>query len=670
MKKKIHILMMLLTATLFYTACRHDEFVQLSDSQQIGGQPNSSADGDFCGMYVLCEGNMGSNKASVDYLFFGDSITPSTYYRNIYAERNPNSVKELGDVGNDIKVYGSQLWIVVNCSNKVEVASAADCRKKGKIDIPNCRYVAFADGYAYVSSYVGPVQMSGDAPLGRVYQVDTLTLQKVDSVVVGYQPEEMAVIGNRLYVANSGGYRAPNYDCTVSVIDLDSFTEIQKIEVAPNLHRLRADKYGQLWVSSRGDNSSQPSQLYVLAPDGQGGLQTPKALDVRVSDFCIVGDSLFYIGADYHQPTSRNALASGIISVKTHQTLRSPLTDAPQLSEVEMAYAIAVNPLHRDFYIMDAKNYVSSGQLLHFLADGTYDWTVWTGDIPCSAAFVGTAVSPADEQPADAEKSRYIQAVDEYCPAPGQFVNLLPRYDDGDTEEDMIRKCTEALAGGNNGTVTLGAYGGYITFHFDHPIVNVSGELDFFIRGNTNQGGAEPGVVMVSVDDNGNGKPDDTWYELQGSAEAEQAGELVYNYSITYQPSPMQSVPWTDSRGQSGTVDRNGYHTQEYYPLWHSQPLTFTGTLLPSNAENRGTETAPYWYLSSFSYGYADNLPNRNREGCSFDIGWAVDAKRQPVHLPCIHFVRVYTGVNQKCGWIGETSTEVTGAEDLHLSEE
>jgi hypothetical protein len=37
---------------------------------------------------------------------------------------------------------------------------------------------------------------------------------------------------------------------------------------------------------------------------------------------------------------------------------------------------------------MDAKNYVSSGELLHFNADGTFDWKVKTGDIPGHAAFL------------------------------------------------------------------------------------------------------------------------------------------------------------------------------------------------------------------------------------------------------------------------------------------
>ena len=81
----------------------------------------------------------------------------------------------------------------------------------------------------------------------------------VVSCTVCYQPEEMVISGNKLYVANSGGYRVPNYDRTVSVIDLDTFREVKKIDVAINLHRLELDKYGQIWVSSRGDYYDTPS---------------------------------------------------------------------------------------------------------------------------------------------------------------------------------------------------------------------------------------------------------------------------------------------------------------------------------------------------------------------------------------------------------------------------
>ena len=371
---------------LLLSACRQDVMIVPMEKSDPGGKTQQ---GDIIGMYLLNEGNMGSNKSSLDYLDLSDST--AHYYRNIYSQRNPSTVMSLGDVGNDCQIYGSRLWLVINCSNKVEVARADSAIRIGKVNIPNCRYVTFNDRYAYVSSYVGTVYASSNSPLGSVYKVDTLTLQKVDSCSVGYQPEEMAIIGNQLYVANSGGYQGmtgQGYESTVSVIDMATMQETSKVEVAPNLHHLKADKYNQLWVTARGDYMSEASSIWWLAPDENGQMKVGGHIDQAVSDLCIVGDSLYFYGSQWSEVSMSNTITYGIINVKTHQVVSTSLSSAPEISKIRMPYGIIVNPVHRDFYLMDAKNYVSSGELLHFLPDGTFDWKVNTGDIPAHAAFL------------------------------------------------------------------------------------------------------------------------------------------------------------------------------------------------------------------------------------------------------------------------------------------
>ena len=367
------------------SSCREDFYIIPSQNQDTGVAPTR---GDIVGMYVLNEGNMGSNKASIDFLDLDENKPTVHYLRNIYSERNPNVVKELGDVGNDIKIYGSKLWIVVNVSNKVEVATADSCKRITQINIPNCRYLAFKDGFAYVSSYVGPVKFDKDAPLGMVYKVDTVDFKKKDSVVVGYQPEELCIVDNKLYVANSGGYRMPNYDNTLSEIDLTTFKEIRKIKVGLNLHRCQVDHYGQIWVTSRGNYNDVPSRIYWLYKGHNQLYEVIDSIDTPVSGLSIVGDSLYYYGSAWNSATATNTISYGLINVRTHQTIETNLFSAPQIKAITMPYGIMVNPTERDFYLMDAKNYVSSGSLLHFKPDGTFDWSVQTGDIPGHATFV------------------------------------------------------------------------------------------------------------------------------------------------------------------------------------------------------------------------------------------------------------------------------------------
>jgi hypothetical protein len=283
-------------------------------------------------------------------------------------------------------------------------------------------------------------------------------------------------------------------------------------------------------------------------------------------------------------------------------------------------------------------------------------------------------------------QSPYIHKVFDYRPAPGQFVNELPKYEEGDTHEDMIRKVEDAIVGNKKGLVTLGAYGGYIVFGFDHLVENKPGKYDFTIWGNAfysnptlAAGSCEPGIVMVSYDANGNGIPDDLWYELAGSEYYKP--ETVKNYKITYYkpdpnkiPTPHSNLPfladtsyikWTDNQGNMGYVALNILRKPPYYPQWiNDETLVYAGAKLANNGVD--ASGSGHYLQYAYPWGYADNHPNGNIRSY-FDIGWAVDEYGNKVHLPGIHFVKVYTGVNQYCGLWGETSTEVMGAEDFHI---
>jgi hypothetical protein len=350
---------------------------------------SSFASNEPIGMYLLNEGNMGSNKATIDYIDFSKGI----YIRNIYGERNPNVIKELGDVGNDIQVYGNRLYAVINCSHKVEVMDLHSCRRIGQIDIPNCRYIRFHGDKAYVSSYVGPVSIDPNAQLGAIIEVDTATLRITRQVTVGYQPEEFEIVGDYLYVANSGGYRAPDYDSTLSVIDLQDFRQIKKIPVCVNPHRVRKDHYNRLWITSRGDHKDVLPQLTCFSPIANSLLPITKT--PAVSEMVIVGDSMYFYGVHWNDETMSNQITYGVLNIQYPiansqypiANIRSFISDETE-QNIKIPYGIQVNPYNGDIYITDAKNYVSSGQLHCYSREGKRKWSVRTGDIPAHMCFV------------------------------------------------------------------------------------------------------------------------------------------------------------------------------------------------------------------------------------------------------------------------------------------
>lgn len=364
------------------TSCREDELVVPTEFDIVGDEDITSP---VRGFYLLNEGNMGSNKCTLDFYDYHTGL----YARNFYSERNPSVIKELGDVGNDIAIYGSKLYVVVNCSHKVEVLDAHSGIRLGQVDIPNCRYVRFHRGKAYVSAYVGPVLIDPEAPRGAVFEIDTTSLAITRKVTVGYQPEEMEIIDDYMYVANSGGYRAPNYDNTLSVIQMIDFKQVQQIPVDINLHRVRQDRYKQLWVTSRGDYNSRPSRLFVLQKrSGSNQMEVVDTIPVPVSNMAIHGDSIYYFATNWSNYTQKNSISYGIIDVRTHKVVSDNFITDGTDQDITIPYGIAVHPITGDIFVTDAKNYVSSGTLYCFSPDGRRKWSVRTGDIPAHITFL------------------------------------------------------------------------------------------------------------------------------------------------------------------------------------------------------------------------------------------------------------------------------------------
>ena len=317
-----------------------------------------------------------------------------------------------------------------------------------------------------------------------------------------------------------------------------------------------------------------------------------------------------------------------------------------------------------------------------FLADeaGTYhiNAVATTSDddnqISMTRTFVVTVYGEKDfYRPKNGASQADWNKVIEYTPAPGQFINELKTggFDASHvTPEAAVSYAESRLMEGK--WVSLGGFGGYVIVGFDHSIDN-SRTYDFGIISNAFDGSSEPGVVWVMQDENGNGYPDDTWYELAGSETGK--FETYRDYAVTYyRPSaPKMPVQWTDNYGNNGEIDYlQQFHNQDYYyPLWiGTDSYTLTGTRLEArNYDQSGNGS--YWIQPHYDWGYADNFSpsdfNSENKANLFRISNAIDFEGNHVNLSHIDFVKVQCAVNSKSGWLGELSTEVCGFYDYSL---
>ncbi len=391
--RRFHYIFYAIAASLIlFTACREDEEIYIPDKIPVSQPEYTSIDG----FYLLNEGNMGDNKSTLDYYDYKTGV----YTRNIFGAANPTVPKEMGDVGNDIAIYGSKMYAVINCSNYISVLDKYTAKMINKIDIPNCRYIKFYKGFAYVSSYVGPVVLNGMGSdddvfqLGAVFKVDTVTMQVVDTCVVGRQPDELDIADGKIYVANSGGYSQgakEGYENTVSVIDIATFEEIERITIAMNLMCCRCDERGILWVTSRGDYYGNSSKLFAYNTLKH---RMEKTFDIPVGTMCMDGDSLYVISAqwsfmnnDYGERTFK------IINTKTLEVVNEMFISDGTETTIEIPYGIAVHPFTKEIYLTDAGDYVHPGFLHCYTPEGVRKWSVRTGDIPAHFVFLGDNIN-------------------------------------------------------------------------------------------------------------------------------------------------------------------------------------------------------------------------------------------------------------------------------------
>ena len=198
---------------------------------------------------------------------------------------------------------------------------------------------------------------------------------------VGYQPEGVAVLGGKVYVANSGGYNWV-HDNRISVVDLASFKLEKNIELPfANLNHLLSDG-SNLWVNSYGESSWSQDE----AGNWIQAMSTPQSL-ARVTPagdvFVVEGahSSMIALGGGYLFSIGNLMEMEGetLYVLETYNTDGGIIAQNYLAADLSYPYSIAVNPSGLEIFISDAS--FTGGSKVFCIPGGSSSkrWSVETG---------------------------------------------------------------------------------------------------------------------------------------------------------------------------------------------------------------------------------------------------------------------------------------------------
>jgi hypothetical protein len=232
-----------------------------------------------------------------------------------------------------------------------------------------------------------------------------------------------------------------------------------------------------------------------------------------------------------------------------------------------------------------------------------------------------------------------------YFPAPGQFTGIQVTWDPANA--------------GTNYRYSLGAFGGSVVYGFDHSVENNDG-YSMIIYGNPLSTGDwdEPGTVWVMQDENGNGEPDDTWYELAGSETGKPAATQRYAVAYTAENFCIDNI------GDTIEFPYSTYYGDGYgFPSGAGQYVIYSGTRLMDKL----TIIGGFALNEGYEWGYVDNIGSGGLSSFGFRISDAIQTDGSPANLKYIDFVRVQCAVLKHAAQLGEISTEIGIAYDYSM---
>jgi len=318
-------ILLLLAIPLFLISCGEDEKILK------GAYEN--------GVLILNEGNFGTANASISHYNIESGITTG----NIF---NKATGTDLGDVAQSIYVAEDKAYIVVNNSNKVEVANANTFEIDFTFEASLPRFFTTYNGKGYLTEWVSFTES------GRVSVIDLSNGDAITTVDTGFGTENIIEVNGKLYVSN-------NFQTNVSVIDPATNAIVTTIDVASAPGQFALDTNGTLWVICGGGFDSNDGALFKI----------------NVSDNTVAGS--IELGRNVPIKIAMNNAKNSIYYFSGNQVHKVKITDTTKPSSAFITeanavgfYGLGVDPSTDIIYAGDAKGFQANGVVYRYTSDG------------------------------------------------------------------------------------------------------------------------------------------------------------------------------------------------------------------------------------------------------------------------------------------------------------
>lgn len=631
----------------------------------------SSSDG---GVFILCEGNFNAGNSTLSYY----DPQKRTVENGVFRRAND---RKLGDTGQSLSIYGNTAYIAMENSGIVWGIDTETFKVKGQLTassdtkIINPRYVhKVNDTKAYVTDlYAHYINIFNP----QTFQY-TGSISVEEAANLGYcSTEEMVQYGKYVFT------NCWSYSNKILVIDAEQDKVVDCITLSSwQPKSMKMDKNGKLWVITDGGYSTAEGtfgdnvpHLYRIDAETRSvetdqPLQSDEAnvqiaINSTADTLYIMNNDIYRMGINDSKMPDRPFILAPVDNNGTRHKL----------------YGIGVNPHNSEVYVADAVDYRQAGVVYRYAPNGMLIDQFKVGITPSRFAFSQKASNNIPDEGTEEEDDRLSRAlvskIFEYMPAPGHQVNGYSVVGDFIREGATMEEACDSVMSHfrRQQMVSLGAQGGYLVAGFDHNVPNSNGGYDIAIKGNPYSYQSEPGIVWVMKDENGDGLPNDTWYELAGSEYGTENETL--DYAITYyKPTmPFADIRWTDNQGGEGIVpymsawNKHESYWQDWVPTEMS-PQGACRTYYGSRLKDTHTYENGYTMEPAFDWGYADNdgkdyfkydAFDKSSAKCYLKISNAVTREGKPANLDYINFVKIQTAQTGYSPNLGEISTEVHG---------